>query len=731
MHSICHLGHRLSPIILFLFTLCGMSPLSAFGQTDFWQRADGGFGEGNVTHLAIAPNGHMFAGTNFGIYRTTNDGGSWMHLTDGIVFSLAAHPNGDLYASSCSGECGLFRSTDDGNTWLPVDLGVPNVLVHALAIRVSGTVFAATNHDLYRSTDNGASWTPFTVASGDTTITALGLASGLLFAGLSDPSIPFGFGTLRRSTDDGATWSQFSPVWSLDPINGIVRNSIGYTFAATNAGVRRSTDFGATWTLTAGFAVPVNAIVVNSIGYLFAAAGDLLTSTSTGGGIFRSTNRGDTWVKMNKGLTIPNSYSVTVGAGGTVYAGGPFTRVFRSADTAATWSLANHSMYSDGVHALAALRSGTLLAGTNDGVFSTTDEGNTWFQQNTGLPGLAVYALHESENGLLYVGFNNPGAGVARSSDGGLTWSGSATGLGSHRVFTIASFPDGSILVGTETGIYRSTDNGDGWGVSGTGGPSNVVRALMRVPSVGSVVAGSGSGVYVSSDSGKSWNPRSLGLGGTVVLSLAASGSGDLFAGTDAGVFRSANDGGSWTAASSGLPNNTVVNALAFGGDGFLYAATGDSGAYRSSDNGGSWEAVNTGISNPALSSLVPGSSGRLFAGAVRVFGSGVTLHKTSQPTTSVQYAQQSVPKGFRLEQNYPNPFNPTTVVSYQLSEVSDVRLVVYDLLGREVAVLVNERLAPGSYTARFDGTGLASGVYFYRLAAGNLSATKRLLLMK
>ena len=68
--------------------------------------------------------------------------------------------------------------------------------------------------------------------------------------------------------------------------------------------------------------------------------------------------------------------------------------------------------------------------------------------------------------------------------------------------------------------------------------------------------------------------------------------------------------------------------------------------------------------------------------------------------------------------QNYPNPFNPTTGVRYQVSEVSYVRLAVYDLLGREVAVLVNERKAPGKYELRFDGSSLASGVYVYRLTA-------------
>jgi hypothetical protein len=90
-----------------------------------------------------------------------------------------------------------------------------------------------------------------------------------------------------------------------------------------------------------------------------------------------------------------------------------------------------------------------------------------------------------------------------------------------------------------------------------------------------------------------------------------------------------------------------------------------------------------------------------------------------------------SLPEKYVLEQNYPNPFNPTTVVSFQLPEASNVRLVVYDILGREVSVLVNERKAAGSYSVSFDAQGMASGMYLYRLQAGNFVQTRKLLLLK
>jgi hypothetical protein len=99
-------------------------------------------------------------------------------------------------------------------------------------------------------------------------------------------------------------------------------------------------------------------------------------------------------------------------------------------------------------------------------------------------------------------------------------------------------------------------------------------------------------------------------------------------------------------------------------------------------------------------------------------------------------------PLSFALEQNYPNPFNPTTTIQYTIGGVvapsgakgpvsMNVKLSVYDLLGREVAVLVNERRAAGSYQDIFDGNGLASGVYVYRLIAGEAIETKRMVLLE
>ena len=88
-------------------------------------------------------------------------------------------------------------------------------------------------------------------------------------------------------------------------------------------------------------------------------------------------------------------------------------------------------------------------------------------------------------------------------------------------------------------------------------------------------------------------------------------------------------------------------------------------------------------------------------------------------------------PSDYSLNQNYPNPFNPTTTISYSIKSAGDVTLKVYDMLGTEVASLVNEVKEAGNYSIEFNAAELPSGIYVYRLASGNFMETKKLVLLK
>jgi len=148
-----------------------------------------------------------------------------------------------------------------------------------------------------------------------------------------------------------------------------------------------------------------------------------------------------------------------------------------------------------------------------------------------------------------------------------------------------------------------------------------------------------------------------------------------------------------------------------------------------------------TSVPTGAMSFHQP--SGSVFTYPVTVAGSynyrcdvhyslGMIGSFTASAATGIKNDRASFrPQAFSLGQNYPNPLNPSTVISYQIGATSHVTLKVYNVLGEEVTTLVNKTEDPGKYSVRFDGSKLPSGVYFYRMDAGNFIAVEKLVLMK
>lgn len=150
-------------------------------------------------------------------------------------------------------------------------------------------------------------------------------------------------------------------------------------------------------------------------------------------------------------------------------------------------------------------------------------------------------------------------------------------------------------------------------------------------------------------------------------------------------------------------------------------------GLYKSTDNGANWNSV-SGTLNTA--------NNYISATAIESF-SKWSLFSTTNPPTSVEepgsdQTNIAVPRVFSLSQNYPNPFNPVTTIQFTLKDDGWVTLKVYDLLGREVAILVDGELRAGVFhNISFNASMLSSGIYIYRLTAGNNALIKKLVLMK
>jgi hypothetical protein len=108
-----------------------------------------------------------------------------------------------------------------------------------------------------------------------------------------------------------------------------------------------------------------------------------------------------------------------------------------------------------------------------------------------------------------------------------------------------------------------------------------------------------------------------------------------------------------------------------------------------------------------------------------------VMVQLLNSPITNIGDNNTSIPTSFSLEQNYPNPFSQTTYIKFVVAKASDVEIVVYDVMGREIQALINKSMKPGMYEVSFDGSSLSSGVYFYKISAGEYSETKQMMLEK
>ena len=198
-----------------------------------------------------------------------------------------------------------------------------------------------------------------------------------------------------------------------------------------------------------------------------------------------------------------------------------------------------------------------------------------------------------------------------------------------------------------------------------------------------------------------------------------------MYAGSSTGnLFRSTDEGLTWTIKKTGLPLTYIQLILEHKGN--LFAGT-PVGVYVSTNRGETWSAANTGLSFRYTYSLWANDT-YLFAGFL---GNGVWRRPLSDMVVGLGDEWSGVPTRIELSQNYPNPFNPATIIRFQLPMVGNVRVAVYDVLGREVSVLVNERKDAGVHSIRFDGTGLSSGVYFCRLTAGGIVLTQKMVLSK
>ncbi|MDI6804948.1 MAG: T9SS type A sorting domain-containing protein [Bacteroidota bacterium] len=702
-----------------LFFLLFFCTSFLFSQSIQWEQLNGPFG-GTPTCFASNSNGNIFSGSDDykGFFRSVDEGLTFQSIINGVALD--------------------YRNVG----WIVVDSA--DNLIAGAGSHVGAYVF--------RSTDNGENWTSIFSGLGGSCVAQND--SGHIYVGNT------GFGQYSVSKDGGYTWNHYSG--GGGPCIAI--NDSGHIFFGGQVG-RRSTDRGATWTNMSGVTY-INSIAVAPNGNLFAGTSEEHTTYS---GVFKSTNNGNSWTPVKEGFRVYPSHNIVINTDGHIFVGSYGWGIWRSTDDGATWTQQNSGLGHIYIKSMHISNDGSVYAGTvGGGIYRSVDNCESW--QQVGLISAYVKVLAVSpSNGFLFAST----VGMSRSKDNGLTWEPINNGLSSRdvnnsEIKSISIKPDGTIFIGftnnwPTTFVYRSTDNGDSWVLAQSGLQAGDIKGLT-VDDSDNVYASNSAGVFKSTNNGVSW----YRIGNVPDGKLKFNSLGDLFLGSYCGglwklpagdtvwvdltsnygssciysFFISSNDylytdqkrstdnGLTWTP----MPLGNMAYSYAENSQGHLFAGTFNygSGVKRSTDFGVTWVSINSGIPTNDVRSVAIDADGFLYSGPW-----GYSLYKTTTSTVTSVEDMESIPSSFSLGQNYPNPFNPSTKISWQSPVSGWTTLKVFDMLGREVATLVDEYKQAGKYefgfrpSANGSDFGFSTGVYYYRLTIGEYTATKKFLLLK
>lgn len=349
-----------------------------------------------------------------------------------------------------------------------------------------------------------------------------------------------------------------------------------------------------------------------------------------------------------------------------------------------------------------------IYAGILDkGVYVSTDNGNNWSQ--TSLNNKTVWSLLTIGN-TIYAATGN---GVFQSANNGAGWT--QTSLNNKNVYALANIGN-TIFAGTaDSGVYLSTNNGTSWTQTTLNN-----KLILTLISLGNTLYASAAheGIFMSSNNGTSWVKTSYPGDAWSFTNV----DNYLFAGGFyGGVHLSTNSGTSWSQIT--LDGITVYSMTFFGNN--VFAGTYQSGIYLSANKGSSWTEINQGLGKITVKALHV-KDNYIYAGTEN----GVWRRLMSE-ITAVEKISSEIPSQFNLFQNYPNPFNPSTIIKYELKTQSHVKLSISNILGETVLRAVDNFQPAGFYQYEFNASNLSSGFYFCKLAVGNYSETKKMVLIR
>jgi photosystem II stability/assembly factor-like uncharacterized protein len=720
---------------ILLFAVLSIINLSLTIRNSYSQwTATNGLGGGFIWSITSSGS-NLYAGTyGYGVYKSTDNGVNWVLRANGLkntfIYSLAA-AGSNIIAGTFGG---IYYSSDEGSSWNVADtILTANKFVNSVSpFGTFGYVFAGTSYHnatdpktMFISTNYGVTWAPTATnpnfGGTNTTIYCLKEFAGNLFAGTNQ--------SIYKTTNSGVIWNQMTggTIGNSKTVNCLTVLNNSKILAGTNSsGVFWSLDLGSTWTQQN------TGLPLNFSAYSMATIGSDIFLPNLGGAFFKATDGTSlSWTVTTSSGLFTKAVLPVYSSGSTLYAGTLGAGVFVSSNNASSWTHSTNGMKAVIIGCLSK-NGATLIAGTQgNGIFISADNGSNWTQpDNTGLGNPSVNTIITSGTNLL-AGTN---MNIYLSTNNGISWTYSGTGIPDSKINCLTQSGSNYFAGADDHHVYKSTDNGATWSDLGApgGGPVTSFATSGTNVYLGCV----GNGVFVSTNGGTSWTNSVTGLNNLNIHSLILSGTSNIFAGTEGGVFFSSNSGSMWTGVSNTSNGMPPVTVYSLANDGSNVIAGTFNGVYLTTNNGTNWFRKNQGLGLDTMSQCLLVTNGYVYSGmfpGLPLAGqtSPLVWKRTLSEIISVRNISTVVPDKFSLMQNYPNPFNPSTKIRFDLPASSRVNLSVYDITGKKVSELINERFTSGSYEYNFNASNLPSGTYIYRLQTDTYSDAKRMILVK
>jgi photosystem II stability/assembly factor-like uncharacterized protein len=682
----------------------------------------------NTTQYLQTINSINFVNENVGfavgdsgtIIITVNGGLDWenRNLSSKInLNSVKLLTFSDIIICADSGK--IYKSINSGTNWINVS-SIVNKKMYNLYFSDANTGYCTGENYVLKTTNAGSNWQNVLYRPGTTFFSSYFVNN---LSGWVSVSKYNNTPSVYKTLDGGITWDsavQTNPQFSLMKLFFINENTgWGSPAIYNNYKLFKTTDGGKNWS-----ALPTDCQDINGL-YFFNSN----TGYISGRGFYYTTNGGINWIKKSSAIMTINHLQFL--NSNLCFAGTTESLLFKSTDAGSTW-LNYTKLFDADLYSIVFLNYNTGYISYQDGsVLKTTNGGNVWFRTQTGLLTLS-YFIHflNAETGWATEYENT----IIKTNNGGINW---------QIISMPQNYKRGIYFINENTGwiaadsgkVYKSINGGYNWSVIQLQTQANLL--FIKAFDINNIIVSSykydtiASSIYHSSNGGNTWQRVLSNAAPYINFSLINSTIG--WAGsTMSHLDKTTNAGLNWFTV---YDSNSGMNFMLLD---FINENTGWSAygitSYKTTNGGVSW--ISKGIGNYyGLTSIefINENTGW-------VSGYYGTIYKTTNGgLITVEPISSEIPKSFSIHQNYPNPFNPSTKIHFEiplLRGVSEgrgvsVNLIIYDALGREIALLVKEQLKPGTYEVEWNGDEFSSGIYFYKLTAGVYTATRKMVLIK